>query len=187
MPLVANAEILNVVILYDRLAHLGRAVATYVHLRQELAGNFVAGFRLWRLERALAPAFAAEAERDLASAAVIILAVKGHRPCPPAFQRWRGGTGHDGGRPPQAVITLMEGTNNSLPTAGSWTEVLRSGATQIHDEVFVCDRPANDAGGRIPADAGTRLAMQPAEGFQPSSESSPGPIPQPQTAAPPHE
>ena len=139
MPLSTIARKFTVVILYERLAYVGRAMATYLHLMRELADDFAPDFRLWRIDLALAPGLAAEAERDIAAAEVIIMALNGSRPCPVAFQRWKGGAGHDGGPPPHAIITLMEATKEAAPPAGSWSNVLCGAATQIHSEVFVCD------------------------------------------------
>ncbi len=135
----AIRENFNVVILYERLAYVGRAMATYLHLMRQLAGDFTPDFRLWRIDLALAPGMATEAERDIAAAEVIIMALDGRRPCPLAFQRWRGGAGHDGGLPPHAIIALMEASHAAASAVGSWSNVLHDAATQIHAEVFVCD------------------------------------------------
>lgn len=140
LPCRPTVEKLNVVILYERLTHVSKAVATYLHLRREMSDEFSPDFRLWRIDLTLEPAFAAEAERDLADAEVIIMAIDGHQACPPEFQRWKNGAGHGGGPAPHAIITLMEGSDESEPSAESWSELLHSAATPIHPEVFVCDR-----------------------------------------------
>lgn len=44
-----------------------------------MAGEFSSDFRLWRIDLTLEPAFAAEAERDLADAEVIIMAIDGQQ------------------------------------------------------------------------------------------------------------
>ena len=134
-----SVEKLNVVILYQHLAYMGRAMATYLRLERELAEEFTPDFRVWRMDIATEPEFADEAERDIAAAEVIIMAVNGRQPCPPAFQRWRGGRGQAGGPPPRAIIALIESSDESTPAPESWTRVLREAATQIHSEVFVCD------------------------------------------------
>jgi len=139
LPSRPVVEKLNVVILYERLAHVSKAVTTYLHLTRDLAEEFSPDFRLWRIDLTLEPAFAAEAERDIADAEVIIMALDGHQPCPPEFQRWKKGAGHGGGPPPHAVIALMEASDEPEPAAESWSELLHSAATQIHSEVFVCD------------------------------------------------
>jgi len=146
MPHRATVEDFNIVILYERLAYVGRAMATYLHLIRGLADDFAPRFRLWRIEQALAPDFAEYAERDIAAAEVIIMAVDGAQPCPPAFQRWTCGAGHGGGPPPHAIIALMEASAGPAPVTGSWSNLLRHTATQIHSEVFVCDPPASRAG-----------------------------------------
>jgi len=114
-------------------------MATYLRLERDLADEFMPDFRLWRIDIATEPAFADEAERDIAAAEVIIVAVNGRHPCPPAFQRWRGGLGQAGGPPPRAIIALIDSSEESAPEPESWASVLREAATQIHSEVFVCD------------------------------------------------
>ena len=138
-----TAEILPVVILYERLARVGGAMATYLHFREEMAEDFAPDFRLWRIDLALEPAFVEEAERDLAAAEVIILALDSRQPCPSAFRRWADGAGHGGGRPPHGIFALMETSDETR--AGSWCSLLRDTATQIHSEVFVCDPPLSRA------------------------------------------
>ncbi|HKB57696.1 MAG TPA: hypothetical protein VKC51_08910 [Lacunisphaera sp.] len=133
------AKKFNVVILYEHLAYVRKAMATYLHLVRELAGDFVPDFRLWRIDAALAPELAAEAGRNIAAAEVIIMAVNGRETCPLAFQRWKDRAGQSGGLPPHAVIALMEASDESVPAAESWSGVLCGAATQIHPEVFVCD------------------------------------------------
>ena len=154
-----NAEIFNVVILYERLAHVGRAMATYLHLTHGLADDFAPAFRLWRIDRALEPDHADEAERDIAAAEVIIMAVDGGQPCPSAFQRWTVGAGHGGGPPPHAIIALIEASVNPAPAAGSWSNILRNTATQIHSEVFVCDLPSSRDGAALTRPAGGRFSL----------------------------
>lgn len=152
MPRCVNAESFNVVIIYERLAHVGRALAAYRHLTHGLADEFAPDFRLWRIDRAREPDHAAEAERDLAAAEGIILAVDGGQPGPSAFQRWTVGAGHGGGPPPHAIIALREAPDGPEPVAGSWSNILRNTATQIHSEVLVCDPPpARGLHGLVPA------------------------------------
>ena len=138
-------EKLNIVILYERLAYVSKAVATYLHLARELADEFSPDFRLWRLDLALEPAFSSEAERDMADADVIIMAFNGRQLCPPAFQRWKNGAGHVGGPAPHAIIALMDSPEESEAEAGSWSGLLHVAATRIHSEVFVCE-PAEAPG-----------------------------------------
>jgi hypothetical protein len=134
-------EKLNIVILYERLAHVGRAAATYLHLTQKLADEFSPDFRLWRLDLTLEPAFSVEAEQDIADADVIIMAFNGRQLCPLEYQRWRQGEGHRGGPAPHAIIALMDAPEESVAPAGSWSGLLHVAATQIHSEVFVCEKP----------------------------------------------
>jgi len=139
VPVCATVEKFKVVILYERLSYVSRAMATCRHLMRELEDDYAPDFCLWRIENALTPAWAAEAERDIAAAEVIIMAVDGRQRCPLAFQRWKGGAGHEGGQPPHAIISLMAASDDSSPEAGSWSNVLRGTATQINSEVFVCE------------------------------------------------
>jgi hypothetical protein len=139
MPFLTTTEDLTVVILYERLAYVGKAVATYLHLQRDLATEFATHFRLWRIDAALSPALAAEAERDIAEAEVIIMAVDGRQQCPEAFRRWKLGAGHQGGQPPHAIIALMDASAESAGTQGSWSNVLHDTATEIHSEVYICD------------------------------------------------
>jgi hypothetical protein len=133
------AEKLNVVILYDRLADISKASATYLHLTRDLGEEFAPDFRLWRVALTLESAYCAEAERDFAEADVIIVAVNGHEKCPPEYQRWKNGAGHEGGQAPHAVIALMDGSDEPEPAAETWGGLLHNAATQIHSEVFVCE------------------------------------------------
>ena len=138
-PANLAAEKLNVVILYERLGYVSKAVATYLQLTRDLGDEFSPDFRLWRIDLTLEPAFTAEAERDFADADVIIVAAHGRQRCPPEFQRWKYGVGHGGGLAPHAVIALMDGSDEPAPAAESWGGLLHDSATQIHAEVFVCD------------------------------------------------
>ena len=145
MPPGAPAEKFFVVIIYERLTYVRKAMAAYLHLMRELADDFAPEFRLWRMDIALMPAFAAEAERDIADAKVIIMAVNGSQPCPPAFQRWKGGAGPREGPPPRAVIAVIAESNEAAATPECWHDVLRGAARQIHPEIFVCDPPSYPA------------------------------------------
>ena len=130
---------LNVVILYERLAYVSKAASTYLHLTRDLSDEYATDFRLWRIDLTLEAAFSAEAERDFADADVIIVAVNGSQKCPLEFQRWKQGTGHEGGPAPHAVIALMEASDEPDAAAESWSGLLHGAATQIHSEVFVCE------------------------------------------------
>lgn len=132
-----SAEKFSVVILYERLTYVGKAMSTYLHLRRELIDDYATDFRLWRMDVALTPECWAEAERDIARAALIIVAVDGHRPCPAAFQRWQDGAVRNGSLAPHAIIGLVQGADE--PGPGSWSSILRRVATQIHPEIFVCE------------------------------------------------
>jgi hypothetical protein len=148
MPCSAPAERFHVVILYERLACVAKAMAAYAHLARELASEYVPDFRVWRLDVALIPARAAEAERDLASAGVIIMAVDGRKPCLPAFQHWQGRANLGNGGLPRAIYAFTEETDEAgtAPAPESWLSVVSSAGTQIADGVFVCEPPPDPAG-----------------------------------------
>ncbi len=141
MPHDAPAEKLNVVILYHHLNYMRRAMATYLRSERAVADEFTPSFRVWRIDIALEPAFAEEAERDIAAADVIILAVNGRQPCPTAFQRWKGGQGQASWTPPRALIALVDASDDPAPAPESWSSVLRMAATQLHSDIFVCPEP----------------------------------------------
>jgi hypothetical protein len=137
----ASVEKLHIVILYERLACVSKAMAAYAHLARELAADFTPDFRVWRLDVVLKPARAAEAGRDLASAGVIIMAVDGRRTCPRAFRHWLDGDGPAGGGPPRAIFAFTEGIDEpgTAPAEESWMNVVRKATTQISDGIFICE------------------------------------------------
>ena len=137
----ASTERFNVVILYEQRAFVDRAMSTYFHLKRELGNNQETDLRIWRIGVATWPVFAAQADRDIERADVIIVAVRGGQPFPPAFQRWKTGAGSGLGRPHGAVITLAEVAGEPTPSVETWTSVLRTCTTQIHPGVFVWDPP----------------------------------------------
>lgn len=132
-------EKLNVVILYDRLADISKASATYLQLTRELAGEFTPDFCLWRIDLTLDSGFCHEAERDFAEADVIIVAANRHQKCPPEFQRWKRGAGHEGGPAPHAMIVLLDASDEPKPATETWGELVHDIATPIDSEVFVCE------------------------------------------------
>jgi hypothetical protein len=141
MPSNLPSERLNVVILYESMRYVGRAMAAYLHLMAELADELAPEFCLWRLDVAMEPGCAVEAERDFAAAGMIIVAINGHQPCPPVFQRWRGDRDGEVGPPACPIIAFVEVTEGPAPAKGSWDSILRVAATQIHPEVFVWNSP----------------------------------------------
>ena len=128
---------MNVVILYESMRHVGKAMATYHYLMRELADDLAPDFYLWRMDVAVEPRCAVEAERDLSAAGVIIVATDGRQPCPPVFQRWRAFRNGKASLPSCAVIALVEASQGPAPATGSWNSILRVAATQIHPEIFV--------------------------------------------------
>jgi len=135
-----------VVMLYDNLESVGKAMATYSQLTHELDSDFTPDLRIWRLDVALSPECAVEANRDIESAEVIIMTVHGNEPCPPAFQHWKAGAGGGSGVPHRAIIAILESTGEASPIADSWSSVLRGVATEIHPELFVCEVEGEGSG-----------------------------------------
>jgi len=133
------AEKCNVVILYDRIASISKASATYLQLTHDLGDEFSPDFRLWRVDLTLESDYCVEAERDFAEADVIIVAVNGREKCPPEFQRWRDGAGHEGGAAPHGVIALVDDSDESEAAAETWSGLLHHVGAPINPEIFVCD------------------------------------------------
>ncbi|HWA24252.1 MAG TPA: hypothetical protein VG734_01160 [Lacunisphaera sp.] len=132
-------EKVNVVILYDRLADISKASATYLQLTHDLGDDYSPDFHLWRVDLTVEAGFCDEAERDLADADVVIVAVNGHEKCPTEYQRWKAGAGHEGGRAPHAIFALVEGGDEAEPAPGTWSGLLHHVATPINSEIFVSE------------------------------------------------
>lgn len=135
-----------VVMLYDNLESVGKAMATYSQLTRELDSDFKPDLRIWRLDVALSPEFSAEANHDIEAAEVIIMTVHGNEACPPAFQHWKAGTGDGRGVPHRAIIAILEPTGDVVPVTDTWSSVLRGVATEIHPELFVCEVEGGGSG-----------------------------------------
>lgn len=132
-------EAFHIVVLYEHSTLVGKAMATCSHLRRELGDAFVLDFRIWRIDLATSAEHAAQADHDIAAADVIVIGVAGNEPCPPAFRRWRDAALSGDGGPHRAIIAITEGVDEPGPPGETWNNVLRSGATQIHPEIFVCE------------------------------------------------
>ena len=143
-----SAEKFPVVMLYDNLESVGKAMATYSQLTQELDSEFIPDLRIWRLDVALSPECSVEANRDIEMAEVIIMTVHGNEPCPPAFLHWKAGAVGGTGVPHRAIIAILESTGEVTPAADTWSSVLRGVGTEIHPELFVCE--AEGAGSGAP-------------------------------------
>lgn len=135
-----------VVMLYDSFESVGKAMATYSQLTQELDSELVPDLRIWRIDVALSSECADEANRDIEAAEVIIMTVHGNDPCPPQFLHWKAGMGEGRGVPHRAIIAILEPTGEPLSDTNSWSSVLRGVATEIHPELFVCEM-ASEGGG----------------------------------------
>jgi hypothetical protein len=132
-----TADKFDVVILYDHFASVGRAMAAYSHLTRELENEFSPELRVWRIDIATSPEFAAQADDDIKAAEMVIMAVRGNQPCPVGLQRWTEGAVERGCLPKHALIAIGEATDEPARSAGTWNSVLRSAAAQIQLDVFL--------------------------------------------------
>lgn len=146
MTTYTPAKNFPVVMLYDNFESVGKAMATYAQLTQELDNEFRPDLRIWRLDVALSPECSAEANHDIEAAEVIIMTVHGNEPCPPAFLHWKAGAGGGSGVPHRAIIAIMESTGEPAPSRDCWSNVLRGVATEIHPELFVCEVEGENSG-----------------------------------------
>lgn len=132
-----TSEKLSVVILYDRLDSVGKAMAAYAHLTRELEPGCQPELSIWRLDVATSSEFAVKADYDIAAAQIVLMAVRGSEPCPPAFRRWQERAWSDEGAPPRVWLTVVVAPDEPAPVAETWATTLRGAATQIHPEIFV--------------------------------------------------
>jgi len=153
MPYSSPAEAFNIVVLYERSALLSRAMATCAHLRRELGNAFTLDFRIWRIDVATSRECAAQFDREIATADVIVIGVSGNEPCPPEFRAWKERAVDGSGGPHRAIIAIVDTAAESATTGETWNSVLRSGATQIHPEIFVWEPAEEDgAAGAAPSE-----------------------------------
>lgn len=136
-----------VVMLYDSFESVGKAMATYSQLIQELDSEFLPELRIWRIDVALSSECSAEANHDIEAAEVIIMTVHGSDPCPPEFSHWKSGVGEGSGVPHRAIIAILESTGEPVPGTATWSSVLRGVATEIHPELFVCEGEEREGSG----------------------------------------
>lgn len=147
MDTCETVEKFPVVMLYDHFSSVGAALTTYSYLACELQSECRPELRVWRMDVATSPEFSAEANDDIAAAEVIIMSVQGNPPWPAAFLPWKAGTG---GGAPHAIIVLIDSLNGPAAANDRWNSALRSGATQIHPEVFVYETKGKSRGLAVP-------------------------------------
>jgi hypothetical protein len=156
MTTCESIEKFPVVMLYDHLSSVSAAMTTFTHLTQELEAEFAPELRVWRMDDAASPEFIQEANADISSAEVILLSVRGNEPWPKAFQHWADGSEGLPGESmaaPQAVVAVIEADEDGTPSSvKNWNDLLGSGATQIHPEVFVCETKAKESAEEDDAD-----------------------------------
>ena len=148
----------NIVLLYEHSALLAEAIDTCSHLKRELAHEFTAVLRIWRIDVATSAEFAVEADRDIAAAEVIVIGVRGNQLCPPAFWRWKEAKVVGPGRPHGAIIAIVEAADEPGQAGETWNSVLRGGATQVHPEIFV--REPREEFGELALPQNTRAAAR---------------------------
>jgi len=127
----------NIVILYDDLTSIGRAMAAYSHLTRELGDEFTPELRIWRIDVAASREYAAQADDEIETAEMIILAVRGSQPCPVAFRRWTERVRDGCGPPNPALIAIIEGADEPATSIGTWSSILRGTAAQMHPDIFL--------------------------------------------------
>jgi hypothetical protein len=129
------AEEFRVVIFYDRLGSVGPAMAAFSHLTRELEGRFPTGLRLWRIDVASLPECKAEANSDIESASMVIMAARRPQAGPRESADWAGdrGVGHS-----QRPVADPPGTA-AMPflSPGTWNHILRGATAQIQMDVFL--------------------------------------------------
>lgn len=141
MPACPNSEKLRVVILYDRLDSVGKAMASYSYLKRELEHECQLELSIWRIDVATSVEFAVKADYDIAAAEIVIMAIQGSQWCPTAFQHWKDRAWQNEGAPQRNWIEVVVSVDEPAP-AGSWTATLRGAATQIHPDIFEFEPPA---------------------------------------------
>ena len=144
-----STERIRVVILYDRLESVGKAMTAYAHFTRGLECECRPELAVWRLDVATSAEFAVKADYDIACAEIVLMAVRGSEPCPPAFQHWRERAWQDEGAPPRIWIAIVVAAEEPAPVAATWHNALRLSATQIHPEIFVWE-PVNEFSVAVP-------------------------------------
>jgi hypothetical protein len=142
-PATTNGRF-RVVLLYDRLVSAGRAMATYGPLVRALEDDFKPDLRIWRMETAAAPEFAAQAAADLAAAELIVVAAGTDGSCPPAIRDLLDGVA--AGRP-RGILALVGPAEGPAAGDADWDRALRGVATEIHPGVFVFQSGEEPAAG----------------------------------------
>jgi hypothetical protein len=133
-----TAEKFKVVILYDRFTSVGRAMAAYTHLTRELESEFIPELRIWRVDVAMLPECAVQADGDIEAAEIVIMAVRNIQSCPAAFLRWMEGAGADSscGLPKRALIAIIETPDQAALSAITSDSIVRGGAQAQLDVLF---------------------------------------------------
>jgi hypothetical protein len=149
-----NTDKFNVVILYDHVASVGRAMAAYACLTRELENEITPELRIWRIDIATLPECAAQADDDIRAAEMVIMAVRGNQPCPAGFHRWSEETAGYLGLAQRALIALVDAVDEPARSAGTWHCMIRKIVEQIQLDVFLWTAPAESGGPMLPAQFG---------------------------------
>jgi hypothetical protein len=135
MSSTSAEEEFRVVIFYDRIASVGPAMAAYSHLMRELEGTFATQLRLWRTDVASSPECNAEANGDIESARMVIMAFQRAHGGPNESREWSNGEGAGHYRCP--VAAALGTAITSYPSRGIWNHILRGATAQIQMDIFL--------------------------------------------------
>jgi hypothetical protein len=113
-------------------------MAAYSHLTRELESEFIPELRIWRVDVAILPECATQADGDIEAAEMVIMAVRNIQPCPAAFLRWmEGARGDNGcGLTKRALIAIIEAPDQAALSADTWNSVVRGEAQAQLDVLF---------------------------------------------------
>jgi hypothetical protein len=138
-------EEFRVVIFFDRIASVGPAMVAYSHLIRELEGSFSTELRLWRTDVASSPEGSAEANGDIESARMVIMAFRRPQPVPGEFWEWSSGEGVGYSR--SLVAAVLGTATTPHPSRGIWKHLLRGASKQIQMDIFlwIPELPASSA------------------------------------------
>jgi hypothetical protein len=128
-------EEFTVVIFYDRIASVGPAMAAYSHLIGELEESFSTELRLRRTDVASSPEGSAEANGDIESARMVIMAFRRPEPVPGELWEWSRGEGVGYSRSLVAAVLVTAATSH--PSRGFWNHLLRGASKQIQMDIFL--------------------------------------------------
>jgi hypothetical protein len=135
-----TAEKFKVVILYDRITSVGRAMTAFAHLERELQNELIPELQIWRIDVATLPECAAQVDGDIEAAEMVILAVHGKDDSHGPFLRRMQEDRKSPSLPKRALIAIIEAADEFARSAGTWSRVLGC-SEQIPSDVFLWATP----------------------------------------------